>query len=216
MRVPIGIVSILREVTIAFCYTRAEMTDRAAIRDPWQALNGRSSSTSHIIFGFVLASCLLVVAGCSQSAAAPSQSTTAAPASAPIGGTAASASPKATPEFNSTMASATSAPAGAVTIELSGPPPHYVPAGVSATAGDVTFFLTNRSVGAHTLAIGHGPLEMVGEFVRNTPVAASSAVNIGKSATFTVYGLPAGTYAIWCTISNHAFEGMRGTLTVTP
>jgi plastocyanin len=114
------------------------------------------------------------------------------------------------------MAGATSAPPGAVTIELSGPPPHYVPAGVSATAGDITFFLINRSIGAHTLAIGNGPLQMVGEYVRNTPVAASSAVNVGRAATFTVYGLPAGNYVIWCTISNHAFEGMHGTLMVTP
>ena len=97
-----------------------------------------------------------------------------------------------------------------------GPPPHYMPAGVSVPAGDVTFFLTNRSVGVHTFAIGRGQLDFVGEYVRNTPLAASSPVSIGKSVTFTVYGLPAGTYSVWCTISNHAFEGMKGTLTVTP
>jgi plastocyanin len=168
----------------------------------------------------VIGAFVLVVAACTQNAAGPRDSeTTAPPSSPPTGGATASAAPDATrpqPEFSSSMGSATSAPAGAVTVEMLGPPPHYMPVGVKAAAGDVTFFVTNRSVGVHTFAIGRGPLDFVGEYVRNVPLAASDAVNAGKSVTFTVYGLPAGTYAIWCTIGNHAFEGMKGTLTVTP
>jgi uncharacterized cupredoxin-like copper-binding protein len=34
----------------------------------------------------------------------------------------------------------------------------------------------------------------------------------GKAAVFTVRGLRAGEYVIWCTIDGHAEEGMVGTL----
>ena len=162
---------------------------------------------------------MLVIAGCTQGAAAPTESETGTIPSSAASGAAATAAPKPTPpqpEFSSSMGSSTSAPAGAVAVEMLGPPPHYLPVGVSAGAGDVTFFLTNRSLGVHTLAIGRGPLDIVNNHVQNTPLAASTPVNVGSSATFTVYGLPAGTYAIWCTIDGHAAEGMKGTLTVTP
>jgi plastocyanin len=114
------------------------------------------------------------------------------------------------------MVASTAAPSGAVSIEMLGPPPHYAPKVVSASAGDVNFFLTNRSLGVHTLAIGRGPLDIVNGSVRNTPLAVSDTVATGRSATFTVFGLPAGIYAIWCTIDGHASEGMRGTLIVNP
>ena len=44
----------------------------------------------------------------------------------------------------------------------------------------------------------------------------SEKVRYHQAATFTVAALPAGTYFIWCTIENHAAEGMTGTLTVNP
>jgi plastocyanin len=193
---------------------------RAVHRGYPKARDARSRWTPRTVLAVVIGAFVLVIAGCTQNAAAPTDSeTTAPPSSPPIGGATASAAPDATrpqPEFSSSMGSSTSAPAGAVTVEMLGPPPHYMPVGVSAAAADVTFFLTNRSVGVHTFAIGRGPLDFVGEYVRTTPLAASEAVNAGRSVTFTVYMLPAGTYAIWCTIGNHAFEGMKGTLTVTP
>jgi uncharacterized cupredoxin-like copper-binding protein len=52
--------------------------------------------------------------------------------------------------------------------------------------------------------------------VTNVPLAASATVRYRQAATFTVEGLQAGTYFIWCTVENHAAEGMSGTLTVNP
>ena len=90
---------------------------------------------------------------------------------------------------------------------MAGPPPHYVPKDITAKAGDVVFFLTNESHGTHTLAIGR---------VAGTPLATSGSVLIGDSAVYEVYGLHSGEYVIWCTIDNHAAEGMVGTLTIEP
>lgn len=111
-----------------------------------------------------------------------------------------------TPEVSSSTEPAASPPAGAITVELAGPPPHFVPADLSVPAGDLVFFLHNRSPGIHTLAIGHELHKIL---------AASSNVTPGKAAAFTVHGLAAGQYVIWCTIDGHAEEGMVGTLTVT-
>lgn len=88
---------------------------------------------------------------------------------------------------------------------MAGPPPHYVPSDLTAKAGDVVFFVTNTSHGTHTLAIGR---------VMGTSLATSRAVLVGHAAAFTVHGLHAGDYLIWCTIDDHAAEGMVGTLTV--
>jgi plastocyanin len=101
---------------------------------------------------------------------------------------------------------ATAAPAGSIRVHLAGPPPHYEPADLTAIAGDVTFFLDNTSEGIHTLAIGPQLYQ---------PLAVSAQVEPGRSAVFTVIGLTAGRYVIWCTIDDHAAEGMVGTLTVS-
>ena len=74
-----------------------------------------------------------------------------------------------------------------------------------APAGDLVFFLHNKSKGIHTLAIGR---EL------HKPLVASSPVPQGQTAVFTVHGLEAGHYVIWCTIDDHAAEGMVGTLTL--
>jgi plastocyanin len=111
---------------------------------------------------------------------------------------------------------ASSAPTGAVIVELAGPPGYYVPEDLTARAGDVVFLLSNTSPGTHNLSIGQAPLEFAGERVTNVALAASGRVRPGTSATFAVDQLPSGTYSIWCAIDNHAAEGMVGTLTVTP
>lgn len=110
-----------------------------------------------------------------------------------------------TSEASSTSEPAASAPAGAIMVELAGPPPHFVPADLMAAAGDLVFFLHNRSPGTHTLAIGR---EL------HKALATSSNVPKGEAAVFTVHGLRAGDYLIWCTIDGHAGEGMVGTLTL--
>lgn len=108
-----------------------------------------------------------------------------------------------TPEASSTTEPATSAPAGAIDVEMAGPPGRFVPADLTAPAGDLVFYLHNRSQGIHTLAIGR---EL------HKALAASASVLQRKAAVFTVRGLRAGEYVIWCTIDGHAEEGMVGTL----
>lgn len=108
-----------------------------------------------------------------------------------------------TPEASSTTEPATSAPAGAIDVEMAGPPGHFVPADLTAPAGDLVFYLHNRSHGIHTLAIGR---EL------HKALVTSASVLQGKAAVFTVRGLRAGEYVIWCTIDAHAEEGMVGTL----
>ncbi|MEA2610148.1 MAG: Copper binding protein plastocyanin/azurin family [Chloroflexota bacterium] len=105
----------------------------------------------------------------------------------------------------STTVPASEAPAGAVRVQLAGPPGHFDPAELTATSGDVVFFLNNVSPGVHSLAIGPALHESLAE---------SANVLNGRAAVFTVNGLQAGHYIIWCTVSNHAAEGMVGTLVV--
>jgi plastocyanin len=126
------------------------------------------------------------------------------PAAPPtLGGSAQPASSK--PEANSTTEPATSAPAGAISVDMTGPPPKFVPADLVAPTGDLVFFLHNKSQGIHTLAIGR---EL------HKALVSSSQVLHAQAAVFTVRGLQAGHYVIWCTIDGHAEEGMVGTLTV--
>ena len=106
----------------------------------------------------------------------------------------------------STTVAATKAPTGAIRIGMIGPPPRFRPDKLTVTAGVLVFFLTNTSLHYHTIAIGPAILGNV--------LAASDAVQVGRSAVFTVRGLPRGAYAIWCTVDDHAAEGMVGTLTV--
>lgn len=88
---------------------------------------------------------------------------------------------------------------------MAGPPPHFVPEALMATAGDVVFFLDNVSSRPHTLAIGPR---------LHDPIVVSDFVEMGTAAVFTVRDLGAGEYIIWCTIGDHASLGQVGTLTV--
>lgn len=105
----------------------------------------------------------------------------------------------------------TEQPAGSVLLEMTGPPPRFVPSKLSAPGGDVVFFLKNTSPArdphaSHSLAIGTD---------RDHLLAVSDLVDGGRSAVFTVHGLEPGDYAIWCTFPAHAGLGQAGTLTVT-
>jgi plastocyanin len=164
------------------------------------AMTGLSSRVSLPIV--VAIGSALIIAGCSAAPSA-SGSVIASSSVAVSPSTPASATPR--PGLDSTTEGATAAPAGSILVGMAGPPPHFEPKSLSATAGDVAFFLDNASRATHTLAIGTRLYQ---------PLAVSRAIKIGDSAVFTVRGLAAGQYVIWCTISNHAAEGMTGTLTV--
>jgi plastocyanin len=92
---------------------------------------------------------------------------------------------------------------------------HFAPSALTAQAGTVMFFLKNidevrPELGPgtnHSLAIG----SVLGE-----PLASSEYVENGEAAVFTVEGLEAGAYVIWCQVPDHAEMGMVGSLTVTP
>jgi plastocyanin len=90
-------------------------------------------------------------------------------------------------------------------VQLAGPPPHFEPADLTAAAGDVVFYLENTSLGIHDLAIGTAV---------HSALVVSAPVAMGEAATFTVHGLQAGQYIIYCTVDDHAAEGMVGTLTI--
>ena len=126
------------------------------------------------------------------------------------------ATPSPRPEFTSTTEPATAAPADAIAFEMAGPPPHFVPEDLVAPSGDLVFFVSNTSLGNHTIAIGRGPLTFTADHVTNVPSALSGVVLTGHKATFQVNSIPPGAYVFWCTISDHAAEGMHGTLTINP
>ena len=158
----------------------------------------RPSGTA-ILAAILLAS---VLDGCSPGASSPAATRSGPGAPSPA---AATAPPAAGP--TSSTGPATVAPPDSTTVELAGPPGHFEPADLTASAGDVAFFLVNTSPGFHTMSIGPALLESV---------VTSTTIEPGTSAVFAVQGLPAGHYIVWCTISDHAALGMVGTLTVTP
>ena len=145
---------------------------------------------------------MLIVAACSAS---PAGSATQGSSAAVSPSALATESP-ASDRLDTTTEEAQEAPAGAIRVDLTGPPPRLVPDALTATAGDVVFFLDNVALGSpHNLAIGT---------TLHDSIASSRSVPIGHSAVFTVHGLAAGEYIIWCAVENHAVEGMVGTLTV--
>lgn len=142
-----------------------------------------------------------------SAAVASSAAAATAPTPAIATGPAASSAPSAPVGPISTTVPATSAPAGSIRVELAGPPGRFEPADLTASAGEIVYFLENSSPGFHTLAIG---LEL------HKILAVSTTVAPGDAAIFTVHGLGTGNYTIWCSIGDHSALGMVGTLTITP
>jgi plastocyanin len=94
--------------------------------------------------------------------------------------------------------------------------PRFEPDSVTAKAGTVVFFLENvqGAIGSpdHNMRIGPA----VGQVLAATP-----DVRAKGTVTFTVSDLAPGTYLYWCSVvgldgNSHAYNGMVGTLTVTP
>ena len=133
----------------------------------------------------------------------PSIAPTTAPSPTPSSPPTAAPTPSA---VTSNTVAATSAPKGAIPMAFLGPPPHYGPATLTSKAGMLVLSLSNTSLAAHNIAIGAK--------VNGSIFALSDNVEVGNTAVFTVRGLTPGTYAYWCTIDNHAADGMIGTLTV--
>jgi plastocyanin len=168
-----------------------------------QAFPVRSTTGAAILLASIIAGCSPSTGETGSEPLSPSASRALATASPSA--SRASATPSPSLGLASTNAPARVAPTGAVQVELAGPPPHYKPTELTAKAGEVAFFLHNTSHGTHTMAIGP---------VLYQRLVASASVGSGQAATFTVHDLPSGRYIFWCTIDDHAAEGMVGTLTV--
>ena len=101
---------------------------------------------------------------------------------------------------------ATGAKAPAVrTLTASGTNLAFKPATLKAPAGQVKLVFTNRSATfRHSIAIkGNGITQRTGP-------------KVGKGGVSTVTArLAPGRYTYFCTVKNHAKNGMKGTLTVT-
>lgn len=145
-----------------------------------------------------------LLAGCSDSRAtgAPAATT-----SSPVAVQTASPTPNLWAGVTSTSVVADVGPAGSIRTETYALAFH--PANLTVAAGTFAIFLVNPSDlsgGPHGLAIGK---RVIGD-----AIVSSHDVKLGDSAAFTVFGLPAGDYVIWCTIPSHWAAGMVGTLTV--
>jgi uncharacterized cupredoxin-like copper-binding protein len=114
--------------------------------------------------------------------------------------------------LSATTAPADVAPDGAIAVDMSSF--MFEPMAITATSGTVTFFL--RNVGAGNDVISQQKHNLVIGIDQDHMLAASSYVTAGKAAVFTVQGLQAGSYVIWCSVQGHAGNGMVGTLTVSP
>jgi plastocyanin len=99
---------------------------------------------------------------------------------------------------------------------MAGPPPHYLPNDLVVPSGGLVFFVSNASQRNHNIAIALGPLTFSGDRVTNVPAVLSGVVLTGHQATFITDAIPPGSYVFWCTIEDHAAEGMQGTLTINP
>ena len=113
--------------------------------------------------------------------------------------------------FQATVEAATTAPGGAIAIEMSyaGETPQYLPNKVEAPAGTVVLFFTNTDKVTERHDFHIGP---------EIGVIQARMASIGgqTSATVTLADMPAGTYTFWCSVQDHYKVGMVGTLTVGP
>lgn len=91
---------------------------------------------------------------------------------------------------------------GGETIQISETEFAIDPSDVSAAAGDVSFEVTNDGSIPHDLEVEGNGVEEV------TPT-----IDPGGTETLTA-SLEAGTYELYCTIGDHADQGMTGELTV--
>jgi plastocyanin len=100
-----------------------------------------------------------------------------------------------------------SPPPDAIRVDMTGPPPRFAPTELSVSGASATFYLVNMATGVdpHSFAIG-------GTNYRS--IVSTGPIERGHSMVFTVQDLPPGQYIFWCTISDHAALGMRGTIEV--
>lgn len=95
-------------------------------------------------------------------------------------------------------------PAGSIKVTMT--EFKFDPAAISASSGNVVFYVVNAGSVAHDLVIRDAS---------GKRVAASELVSAGDSKVFTVSNITAGKYTTFCDQQGHEASGMVGTLTVT-
>jgi plastocyanin len=95
-------------------------------------------------------------------------------------------------------------PAGSIKVVMT--EYQFAPATITAPSGKVVFFLVNSGTTAHNMVIRDSA---------NRRVKGSDLISAGDSNVFTVDGIAAGTYTIFCDQQGHEASGMKGTLTIT-
>lgn len=109
----------------------------------------------------------------------------------------------------------TNAPEGFPVIELVCC--QYSPAEVTVSGASVRLFLLNLQTEADINDVAQAAdlqhdLTIVG--ADGLTLAKSDRLAFGERATFTVEGLPPGSYEFYCTLRGHSAQGMRGSLKV--
>ena len=125
---------------------------------------------------------------------APQSAATAAPASA------------ATDAPQSTTVESSTQPAGSILVQLSSYA--FTPSEIPVGAGKVVFYLVNTSKDAHSMILRNPAVSIL------AVVAASTNIEGGHSAIFTIDKLPAAVYRVSCGVAGPGHGDMNGTVTV--
>lgn len=135
--------------------------------------------------------------------------------SAPSGGSTKSVLPSTVSQgmsMGSSQPAAAQAPAGEIAVTLGD---MFVKApGVSAKPGKVTFAVSNRGQMTHWFGIMKAPVALSQGNFTAKPLAQSSQLNPGQTATVTA-NLAAGSYELVCLMPGHYGAGQHLAFTVT-
>jgi plastocyanin len=150
---------------------------------------------------FTLALAGMLIAGCANPKATPTPraTTPAPPASSPA---ASLASSPAASLASSPVASLASSPAASgIALSVEARELSFTPSELHASPeSPVTFSLHDAGRLVHNLTIDELGIQLI--------------ASPGQTVSLDVAGLPAGTYAYYCSVSGHRQAGMEGTLTV--
>jgi uncharacterized cupredoxin-like copper-binding protein len=112
----------------------------------------------------------------------------------------------ASPALQYTTVEASTQPAGSILVQLSSYA--FAPSEIPTGAGKVVFYLVNTSNDVHSMILRNPAVSIL------AVVAASTNVEGGHSAVFTIEGLPAAVYRVSCGVAGPGHGDMTGTVTV--
>ena len=119
---------------------------------------------------------------------------------------AATAAPAATNAPQSSTVESSTQPAGSILVQLSSYA--FTPSEIPIGTGKVVFYLVNTSKEAHSMILRNPAVSIL------AVVAASTNIEGGHSAVFTIDRLPAAVYKVSCGVAGPGHGDMTGTVTV--